>query len=112
MLIQTVLQPFMLSVAEPTCVLAWILLLPLSKPDIISLSLFRIPSFSFVVDVPGLLWEGDGFLLFTIRMEEGRFSWPRSSSEARSLSPQQFKWLMQGFSIDPIIKVVKPTRTA
>lgn len=62
--------------------------------------------------IKGLLWEGDGFLMFTKRVEEGRFSWPRNSKEARSLSPQQFKWLMQGFSIDPLIREVTPTRTA
>lgn len=49
----------------------------------------------------GLLWEGDGFLLFTKRIDEGRFSWPRNSSEARALSPKQFRWLMDGFPIDP-----------
>ena len=51
--------------------------------------------------IKGLLWEGDGFLLLTKRVESGRFSWPRTSSEARSISPHQFKWLMDGFSIDP-----------
>lgn len=60
----------------------------------------------------GLVWEGDGFLLFTKRVEEGHFSWPRSSSEARTLSPTQFKWLMDGFPIDPRIRIAHPDRPA
>ena len=62
--------------------------------------------------IKGLIWEGDGFLLFTKRVEEGRFSWPRSSLEARKLSPKQFEWLMDGFSIDPVIKLANPSRPA
>ena len=62
--------------------------------------------------IKGLLWEGDGFLLLTKRVEEGHFSWPRNSGDLRSLSAEQFKWLMQGFSIDPIIRNVTPKRSA
>ena len=60
----------------------------------------------------GLIWEGDGFLLFTKRVDEGHFSWPRNSSEARKLSPKQFEWLMDGFSIDPQIKLTHPHKSA
>lgn len=60
----------------------------------------------------GLVWEGDGFLLLTKRIDSGRFTWPRNSDEARKLSPQQFKWLMYGFSIDPIIQTVYPEKFA
>lgn len=42
----------------------------------------------------GLLWEGDGFLLLYKRIEDGHFTWPRSSDELRQMSPEQFKWLM------------------
>ena len=62
--------------------------------------------------IKGLLWEGDGFLLLYKRIECGHFSWPRNSDEIRSLSPEQFRWLMQGFSIDPVIRDVKPVRSA
>jgi len=58
--------------------------------------------------IKGLIWEGDGFLLLYKRVESGRFSWPRNSQELRQLSSEQFRWLMQGFSIDPIIHDVKP----
>lgn len=62
--------------------------------------------------IKGLLWEGDGFLLLYKRVESGRFSWPHSSDELRSMNAKQFRWLMQGFSIDPIIHDVFPRQSA
>ena len=62
--------------------------------------------------IKGLVWEGDGFLLFTKRVEDGHFSWPRNSNEARLLSTKQFEWLMDGFSIDPQIRITYPDRSA
>ena len=58
--------------------------------------------------IKGLLWEGDGFLLLYKRVESGHFTWPRSSTELRSLSAEQFHWLMQGFAIEPVIRDVTP----
>ena len=62
--------------------------------------------------IKGLLWEGDGFLLLYKRLENGHFSWPRNSSELRSMTPEQFRWLMYGFSIDPVIRDVSPKHSA
>lgn len=62
--------------------------------------------------IKGLLWEGDGFLLLYKRVESGYFCWPRSSDELRSMSPEQFRWLMNGFSIDPMIRDITPERSA
>ena len=62
--------------------------------------------------IKGLLWEGDGFLLLYKRVDQGRFAWPRTSDELRQLSPEQFRWLMQGFSIDPVIRDVTPRYSA
>ena len=62
--------------------------------------------------IKGLLWEGDGFLLLTKRVECGHFSWPRNSKELRSLTPEQFRWLMHGFSIDPVIHDIVPKHSA
>ena len=58
--------------------------------------------------IKGLIWEGDGFLMLTKRLERGRYSWPRTSEDVRALTPEQFKWLMHGFSIDSPIQVVNP----
>ena len=62
--------------------------------------------------IKGLLWEGDGFLLLYKRVEAGHFSWPRSSDEVRSMNAEQYYWLMQGFSIDPVIHDVFPKHSA
>ena len=62
--------------------------------------------------IKGLLWEGDGYLLLYKRVECGRFAWPRNSEELRSMTPEQFKWLMQGFSIDPVIHDITPKYSA
>lgn len=49
--------------------------------------------------IKGLLWEGDGFVLLYKRLEDGRFQWPRNAAEARGLTPQQYRWLMEGLNI-------------
>jgi len=51
--------------------------------------------------IKALLWEGDGFLLLYKRMEaQGRFRWPRNPEEVRTLTWQQFDWLMSGLEIE------------
>lgn len=60
--------------------------------------------------IKGLLFEGDGFLLLYKRLEKGRFQWPRSESEMKALTPQQYKWLMEGLAIEQkkVIQKVSP----
>ena len=50
--------------------------------------------------IKGLLWEGNGFLLVYKRLESGTFQWPRNGEEARNLTPQQYRWLTEGLSIE------------
>jgi len=50
--------------------------------------------------IKALLWEGDGFLLMYKRLESGRFQWPRKEPEARLITPQQLRWLLEGLSIE------------
>ena len=48
-----------------------------------------------------LLWEGDGYVLIYKRLDAaGMYRWPRSSQEAKSLTWQQFDWLMSGIDIE------------
>ena len=50
--------------------------------------------------IKGLYWERDGFILLYKRLEQGTYQWPRSKSEVRSLTPQQYRWLMEGLKIE------------
>ena len=44
--------------------------------------------------------EDDGCLLLTKKLNAGRYQWPRSSSEVKDISEEQFKLLMDGFEIE------------
>ena len=50
--------------------------------------------------IKGLYWEGDGFVLVYKRLEAGAFQWPRNGDEARQLTGQQYRWLMEGLKIE------------
>lgn len=47
-----------------------------------------------------LLYEGDGWLLCYKRLTDGKFKWPRSIQEAKDITPQQYRWLMEGLEIE------------
>lgn len=48
----------------------------------------------------GLLWDGDGFLLLYKRLDNGKYRFPRTETEARQLSDQQLRWLLEGLEIE------------
>ncbi len=50
--------------------------------------------------IKGLLWEGSGFLLLYKRLESGTFQWPGNGEEVLQITPQQYRWLMEGLSIE------------
>ena len=60
--------------------------------------------------IKALLWEEDGFVLLYKRLENGKYKWPRDSDEARQITPQEFRWLMEGMSIEQKT-AIRPAKT-
>lgn len=58
----------------------------------------------------GLCYEGDGFLMLTKRLVDGVYQWPRNTQEAMSLSQDQFRRLMNGFTVESSIRFPTPDR--
>lgn len=61
--------------------------------------------------IKGLLFEKDGFLLLTKRLSDGVYQWPRDSDEARALSMDEFRRLMEGFTVHSSIRVYERIKT-
>lgn len=59
--------------------------------------------------IKALLYEGDGWLLLYKRLTEGKFQWPRNDADAKELTPQQYRWLMDGLSVSQK-KAIKPVK--
>ena len=49
--------------------------------------------------IKGLYWEQDGFVLLYKRLERGVYQWPRNEQEVREITPQQYRWLMEGLKV-------------
>ena len=60
--------------------------------------------------IKALLWEEDGFVLLYKRLENGKYKWPRDSDETRQITKQEFRWLMEGLSIEQKT-AIRPART-
>ena len=59
--------------------------------------------------IKALLYEGDGFLLLYKRLSNGNFRWPRNADEVKAITPQQYRWLMEGLTIEQK-KTIKQTK--
>ena len=60
--------------------------------------------------IKALLWEEDGFVLLYKRLENGKYKWPRNSDEARQITKQEFRWLMEGLTIEQKT-AIRPAKT-
>jgi len=54
--------------------------------------------------IKGIFFEGDGFVLVYKRLSQGTYRWPHNEEEARLLSLDQFRQLMDGFTIESSIR--------
>jgi len=43
-----------------------------------------------------LYWDATGFCLWQKRLEADKFRWPKSESEIREMTREEFRWLLQG----------------
>ncbi len=54
--------------------------------------------------IKGLFYEGDGFVLISKRLSNGRYCWPSNTDQARQSTWDEYDRLLDGFSIDSTIK--------
>ena len=52
-----------------------------------------------------LMWEPTGFVLLYKRLANGVFQWPRNESELKSITWQQFRWLMEGLRVTEEVRI-------
>ena len=43
-------------------------------------------------------------------LENGKYKWPRDSKEAKQITKQEFRWLMEGLSIEQKT-AIRPAKT-
>ena len=58
--------------------------------------------------IKALWFSGDGYVLLYKRLNNGSFQWPRSKDELKLLTPQSFRWLMEGLRAEKGYKKVPP----
>lgn len=46
-----------------------------------------------------LYFDGDGFAVTYKRIDSGKLQWPKGDNQIRELSTQEFRWLLEGLSL-------------
>ncbi|MEE3482511.1 MAG: IS66 family insertion sequence element accessory protein TnpB [Lachnospiraceae bacterium] len=55
--------------------------------------------------IRGLTFEGDGYLMITKRLSgQNRFQWPRNEEDMKNITMEQYRNLMEGFTIEGSIR--------
>ena len=55
--------------------------------------------------IRGLTFEGDGYLMITKRLSgQNRFQWPRNEGDMKNITMEQYRNLMEGFTIEGSIR--------
>jgi transposase len=47
-----------------------------------------------------LQWDQNGFWLYYRRLERGKFKWPTAKTDVVSVSYREFRWLLDGLSLN------------
>lgn len=51
--------------------------------------------------IKAIYWDENGIVLLYKRLEGGNhFQWPRTESEAKEITAQQYRWLMEGLKLE------------
>lgn len=60
--------------------------------------------------IKAIVFEEDGIVLLYKRLADGKYHWLRTASEVQEITLQQYRWLMDGLSIEQkkVIKKAKP----
>ena len=57
--------------------------------------------------IKALFHEGDGYLLITKRLSgQNRFHWPRNEEDMKNITMEQYRNLMEGFTIEGSIREI------
>ena len=57
--------------------------------------------------IRGLTFEGDGYLMITKRLSgQNRFQWPRNEEDMKNITMEQYRNLMEGFTIEGSIREI------
>lgn len=56
--------------------------------------------------IKALLYDGgDGYLLLYKRLTDGKYQWPMTPNEARDITGEQYRHLMEGFTLEGTIRI-------
>lgn len=58
-----------------------------------------------------LMWDGQGFVLISKRLERGRFVWPSPATEQVRLSPTELAMLLEGIDWRALRRTDEPVPT-